>query len=159
MKIVLEHGKIKTYHMKKLAFALFFAFATTASFAQGPATQQSTASQAGVKTLEQRADEITAGMAKHLRLTPEQTQKIKAINLKSMQNAEEAKVKFQKEPSMIVKQMDVINQTRLSQIKDVLTPLQFQQYQQRREEKMGVPREAQSNPASRHESPLSQESY
>ncbi|MFD3001583.1 hypothetical protein ACFS7Z_14525 [Pontibacter toksunensis] len=145
--------------MKRLAFALFFAFATTASFAQGPAAQQPGAAQAGVKTLDQRADEITAGMAKNLRLTPEQTQKIKAINLKSMQSAEEAKVKFQKEPRKMVKQMDVISQTRLSQIKDVLTPLQFQQYQQRREEKMGVPREAQSNPSSRHQSPLNQENY
>lgn len=145
--------------MKRIAFALFFAFATTASFAQGPAAQQSGAAQAGAKTLEQRADEITAGMAKNLRLTPEQIQKIKVINLKSMQSAEEAKIKFQKEPRKTVKQMDVISQTRLSQIKDVLTPLQFQQYQQRREEKMGVPREAQSNPSSQHQSPLNQESY
>lgn len=147
--------------MKRLAFALFFAFATTATFAQGAATQQqqATPAQAGSKSLEQRADEITAGMAKNLRLTPEQTQKIKEINLTSMQNAEAAKVKFQKEPRRIVKQMDIISQTRLSQIKDVLTPFQFQQYQQRREEKMGVPREAQSNPSSRHESSLNQESY
>lgn len=146
--------------MKRLAFALFLAFATTATFAQGAAQQQQvTAAQAGSNSLEQRADEITAGMAKNLRLTPEQAQKIKAINLKSMQNAEAAKEQFKKEPRMIVKQMDIISQTRLSQIKDVLTPLQFQQYQQRREEKMGVPREAQSNPSSRHESPLSQESY
>lgn len=145
--------------MKRLAFALFFAFATTASFAQGTAAQQPAAAQSGFKTLEQRADEITAGMAKNLRLTPEQTQKLKAINLKSMQSAEEAKLKFQKDPRKIVKQMDVISQTRLSQIKDVLTPTQFQQYQQRREEKMGVPREAQSNPSSQHQSPLNQESY
>ncbi|GAB3532190.1 hypothetical protein GCM10027443_15570 [Pontibacter brevis] len=147
--------------MKKLAFALFFALATTATFAQGQAApqQQPTAAQAGTKSLEQRADEITAGMAKNLRLTPEQTQKIRAINLSSMQNAEAAKARYQKEPRKIVKQMDIISQTRLSQIKDVLTPLQFQQYQQRREEKMGVPREAQSNPASRQQSPLNQESY
>ncbi|WP_162055167.1 hypothetical protein [Pontibacter pamirensis] len=147
--------------MKRIAFALFFALATTATFAQGPAVsqQEATAAQAGSKSLEQRANEITIGMAKHLRLTPDQTQKIKAINLKSMQNAEEAKIKFQRDPQKIVKQMDVISQSRISLIKDVLTPLQFQQYQQRREEKMGVPREAQSNPSSRHESSLNQESY
>ena len=44
--------------------------------------------------------------------------------------------------------MDAISDTRLSLIKDVLTPLQFSQYQQRREEKMGVPKEAQTFPAS-----------
>ncbi len=137
--------------MKKLAFAIAFALATTASFAQGTAAKQpaNAATQPEQKTLEQRADEITAGMAKHLRLTPEQTQKIRAINLTSMQSAEAAKLKFQKEPRRIVQQMDIISQTRLSQLKDVLSPIQFQQYQQRREEKMGVPREAQSNPSSR----------
>lgn len=145
--------------MKKLAFALFFAFATTATYAQGQAAQQATTAQTGTKSLEQRAEEITAGMAKNLRLTPEQAQKIKAINLLSMQNAEAAKAKHQKQPEKIVKQMDIISQTRLSQIKDVLTPLQFQQYQQRREEKMGVPREAQSNPSSRQQGMMNQESY
>lgn len=147
--------------MKRLAFALIFVFATTASFAQGtaPQKQQAKPAQEAPKTLEQRADEITAGMAKHLRLTPEQAIKIKAINLTSMQNAEKAKETYQKEPRKIVQQMDIISQTRLSQIKDVLTPLQFQQYQQRREEKMGVPKEAQSNPTSRQGGALNQNSY
>lgn len=137
--------------MRKFAFALLFCFASLSGFAQTAAGSQPTkaTAQAEEKTLEQRADEITAGMARHLRLTPEQTQKIRAINLSSMQSAEAAKLKFQKEPRRIVQQMDVISQTRLSQLKDVLTPIQFQQYQQRREEKMGVPREAQSNPTSR----------
>ena len=146
--------------MKRLAFALFFAFASTATFAQVPAAQQQVkVAKTDTKTLEQRAEEITAGMAKHLRLTPEQAQKIKAINLSSMQRAEETKTKYQQDPRMIVQQMDIINQTRLSQIKDVLSPVQFQQYQQRREEKMGVPREAQSNPASRQQGMLNQENY
>jgi len=135
--------------MKKLAFAILFALATTAGFAQKTAAgQQAKVSQATPKTLEQRAEEMTKSMASHLRLTAEQAQKINAINLSSMQHAEAAKAKYQKEPRLMVQQMDIISQTRLSQLKDVLSPVQFQQYQQRREEKMGVPREAQSNPTS-----------
>lgn len=133
--------------MKKLAFALFFALATTASFAQSTAAKPK-ATQAAPETLEQRAEAITKSMASHLRLTPAQVQKIKTINLTNMQHAEAAKKKYLKEPRLLVQQLDVISETRLSQLKDELTPVQFQQYQQRREQKMGVPAEAQSNPTS-----------
>lgn len=142
--------------MKKIVFAAFMATATTAAFAQAPAPQAKAAQ--AEPTLEQRAEAITASFSKNLRLTPQQTQKVYAINLSSLQSVEQAKQKYKSRPKKLVEQMDVISQTRLSQLKDVLTPLQFQQYQQRREEKMGVPREAQSNPASR-QSPLQQESY
>lgn len=146
--------------MKKLTFALFFALASTASFAQTTAAKpKAKATQAAPKTLEQRAEEITKNMASHLRLTPEQAQKVKAINLTSMQHAEAAKAKYLKDPRQMVQQMDVISETRLSQLKDVLSPVQFQQYQQRREEKMGVPPEAQSNPTSRQQGLPYQESY
>lgn len=134
--------------MKKTVLAILFALATSATFAQVQKSRQAAqaASPAG-KALEQRASEITASMAKNLRLTPEQTAKVEAINLSSMQSAEDAQKRYKAEPHKIVQQMDVINQTRLSQLKDVLTPQQFTQYQNRREEKMGVPREARSNPA------------
>ncbi|WP_187261518.1 hypothetical protein [Pontibacter beigongshangensis] len=133
--------------MKPILFALLFALAAPVAKAQttAAATQNS---QAGARTLEQRAQEITASMAKHLGLSPEQVKKVGAINLASMQHAEAAKKEYKANPKKLVQQMDIIAQTRLSQIKEALTPMQFAQYQQRREEKMGVPREAQSNPAS-----------
>ncbi|WP_439883383.1 hypothetical protein ACSX1A_09440 [Pontibacter sp. MBLB2868] len=138
--------------MKRITLAIFFTFATCAAFAQGTATQKAPVNQAsGEKTIEERASEITASMASHLRLSPDQTKKLMALNLRCMISAEEAKDKYKAEPREMVRQMDIINQTRLSQIKDILTPYQFQQYQQRREEKMGVPKEAQSNPASRQQ--------
>ncbi|MBC5994300.1 hypothetical protein [Pontibacter cellulosilyticus] len=146
--------------MKRLIVAIMFAFAGSVAYAQTTAATQNTATQAPAdKALEQRANDITAGMAKNLRLTPEQTAKVKAINLTGMRQVEEAKVKYKDDPRMVVKQIDIISQTRLSQIKDVLTPLQFQQYQDRREEKMGVPNEAKSNPNQRKQGPMSQESY
>ena len=103
--------------MKKLVFVVLLAFATATVYAQAP------------KTLEQRAAEITGSMAKNLRLSPEQTKKLGEINLTSMKNAEEAKEKYKNDPKMIVTQMDIISQTRLSRIKDILTPQQFTQYQ------------------------------
>lgn len=133
--------------MKKAAFAaLFFALLGTSVYAQAPAGQKTGTAQNAPKTLEQRADEITAGMVKNLRLSPKQATALKDINRNSMQSAEAAKKKHKDDPRKIAAQMDIISQTRLSQIKDILTEQQFAQYQSRREEKMGVPREARSNP-------------
>ncbi|WP_018478583.1 hypothetical protein [Pontibacter roseus] len=138
--------------MKKAALAaILFATVTTVAFAQAPASQQkqTKTAQSAPKSVEQRADDITAGMVKNLRLQPDQARKLQEINRTSMRHAEEARTKLKSDPRKLAQQMDIISQTRLSQIKDVLTEQQFAQYQSRREEKMGVPREAQSNPASR----------
>ena len=148
--------------MKRTAFAILFALATSGAFAQGPNTKQPAAAKATNQaelTPAQRANSITASMVKNLHLNAEQAQKLQAINLASIQSAEAAKEKYKGDPRKIIVQMDIISQTRLSQIKDTLTPLQFQQYQQRREEKMGVPQEAQSNPEAHHRSSMNQESY
>ncbi|WP_229733774.1 hypothetical protein [Pontibacter amylolyticus] len=133
--------------MKKPVLAtLLFAFAATAVFAQAPA-QKAATTQSAPTTLEQRADEITAGMVKNLRLSPKQAAELKDVNRSSMKFAEEARKKHRDNPPKLAQQMDMISQTRLSQIKDILTEQQFAQYQSRREEKMGVPREARSNPS------------
>lgn len=131
---------------KSVLATLFFAFATTAVFAQAPA-QKAASAQSAPKTVEQRADDITAGMVKNLRLSPKQAAELKDVNRNSMKFAEEARKKHRDNPRKLAEQMDVISQTRLSRIKDILTEQQFDQYQSRREEKMGVPREARSNPA------------
>ena len=141
--------------MRRSLIAALFVLASLTAFAQGSKAPAQTAS----KTVEQRANDITQGMATHLRLTPEQTQKVGKINLTSMKKAEKVLTKYKNDPRKVAAEMDVINQTRLSLIKDVLTPLQFAQYQQRREEKMGVPKEAQSNPASRQEGSRYNEQY
>lgn len=143
--------------MKKIVFAIAIALAAPAAFAQAQQPQAKAAQ--AQPNLEQRAEAITAGFAKNLRLSPQQTQKVYTINLTSLKNAEEAKVKYKSNPKKLVNQMDMISQTRLSQLKDVLTPQQFQQYQQRREEKMGVPSQMQSNPAARQQNSAYQDSY
>ncbi|MBF9254253.1 hypothetical protein I2I11_13190 [Pontibacter sp. 172403-2] len=146
--------------MKQAAFAILIALFTSAAFAQGAGKQAAKATaQQAEPDITQRARAITDSMVKSLHLNAEQAKKIQSINLTSMQSAEAAKEKYKAHPRKMVAQMDIINETRLSQIKDALTPQQFQQYQQRREEKMGVPQEAQSNPEARQRSPLNQESY
>lgn len=141
--------------MKKILFAALLIFASATAFAQGAKSP----AQSAAPNLEQRAAAITNSMVKHLRLTPDQAQKVAQVNLSSMQMAEEAKVKYKKNPKKLATQMDIISETRLSLIKDILTPFQFSQYQQRREEKMGVPKEMQSNPASRQQGSSYNEQY
>ncbi|WP_276497289.1 hypothetical protein [Pontibacter litorisediminis] len=143
--------------MKKIALAFALALAAPAAFAQAQPPQAKTAQ--AEQSLEQRAEAITAGFSKNLRLSPQQSQKVYAINLTSLKQAEEAKKKYKNNPRKLVNQMDMISQTRLSQLKDVLTPHQFQQYQQRREQKMGVPNEMQSNPTTRQQNSAYQDSY
>ncbi|RAU81762.1 hypothetical protein [Pontibacter arcticus] len=148
--------------MKKTAFVLLLTIFASSAYAQSIAAQQSTTTTPtkaapAAKTVEQRAEEITNGMSRNLRLNAEQTKKLYVINLESMKQAEKAKVKHKNDPRKTVQQMDIISQTRLSQVKDILSPAQFQQYQERREEKMGVPREVRSNPAARQQSPMNEE--
>ncbi|WP_162425877.1 hypothetical protein [Pontibacter pudoricolor] len=130
--------------MRKALLAAVFVFATITAFAQ----VQKAPAQSAPKTVEQRAADITAGMARNLRLTPEQTKKVAEINLVSMKEADKVFKKHKNDPKKVASEMEIITETRLSRIKDILTPLQFSQYQQRREEKMGVPKEAQTFPAS-----------
>lgn len=138
--------------MKKIAFTFLITFATATAFAQNAVKpQQQPTTKNSTKTIEQRAQDVTASMAKHLRLTPVQVQKVGAINLTNMQHLQKAIQTYRKDGKKLAAQVDIINQSRLSQIKEVLTPQQFAQYQQRREEKLGVPKEMQSNPANRHE--------
>ena len=137
--------------MKLIAFTLFLAFTAATAFAQTASKPQQQTAKASTKTIEQRAQEVTASMAKHLRLSPAQVKKVSVINLTNMQHLQEAINTLKHDPAKLAARVDVINQSRLSQIKDVLTPQQFTQYQQRREEKLGVPKEMQSNPTTRQQ--------
>ncbi|MBB6610749.1 hypothetical protein H7F15_06845 [Pontibacter sp. Tf4] len=141
--------------MRKIFFAALLVFVSATAFAQGPKNP----AQSAPASLEQRATAITNGMVKHLQLNPEQARRLAEVNLNSMKMAEEAKKKYKKDPKKVVAQLDAISETRLSLIKDILTPQQFAQYQQRREEKMGVPNEIKSNPASRQEGSRYNEQY
>ncbi|WP_205499655.1 DUF4890 domain-containing protein [Rufibacter psychrotolerans] len=117
--------------MKRILFLLALAFTTFAGHAQS-----------GSLTPEARAQSMTTSMAQHLRLNPAQTAKVKEINLASVQQLEKAKKDFRNDPRQLKATMDLIGATRLEALKSVLSVTQFQQYQQQRERKLGIPSQA-----------------
>ncbi|WP_156126360.1 hypothetical protein [Hymenobacter sp. DG25B] len=89
--------------------------------------------------VEERATALTENMQKALGLTPQQTEKVQQINLNSVRNVETVRLKYRNDLRKMAALIDDIGQSRLSSLKDVLTPPQFDRYQRKREEKMGVP--------------------
>ena len=86
-----------------------------------------------------RAEALTANMTQALGLTPAQQEKVRVINANSVRNVETARQRYGQEPAKLRSYIDDVSLARLDQIKDVLTPAQFARYQQKREEKMGIP--------------------
>lgn len=83
-------------------------------------------------------------MVKNLRLNPAQAEKVRQINLNSMQLVEALRQEYKTDPNRLDQEVKTISSSRLSQLKDVLSPAQFSAYQQRRESKMGMPKQADS---------------
>ncbi|HET9502694.1 MAG TPA: hypothetical protein VFO93_04085 [Hymenobacter sp.] len=89
---------------------------------------------------EERVAALTASMTQALGLTPAQTEKVRDINTKSVRKVEAARQRFAGEPAAKLRgAIEDIGLARLEQLKDVLTPAQFSRYQQKREEKLGIP--------------------
>ena len=86
-----------------------------------------------------RANPLTANMTQALNLTPAQVEKVRDINAKSVRNVEAARQRYHDEPAKLRGVVGDIGLARLEQLKDVLTPAQFNRYQQKREEKLGIP--------------------
>ena len=160
--------------MKPLLLSLLLALATVpAVLAQAPAaastvkTKAKPAGQPSVKAkttraaeaapvagptdavIDAKANALTANMQQNLGLSPQQTEKIRVINRRGVDNVETARVRYRTDPRKLAGVVESISSSRLSAIKDVLTPAQFQKYQRKREEKMGVPnvQGVQGNPA------------
>jgi Spy/CpxP family protein refolding chaperone len=86
-----------------------------------------------------RAEALTTNMTQALGLTPAQTEKVRAINTTAVRNVETARQRYGQEPAKLRGYIDDVSLARLDRLKDVLTPAQFARYQQKREEKMGIP--------------------
>ena len=86
-----------------------------------------------------RAEALTANMTQALGLTPAQQEKVRAINTTAVRNVETARQRYGQEPAKLRGYIDDVSLARLDRLKDVLTPAQFSRYQQKREEKMGIP--------------------
>lgn len=99
-------------------------------------------------TIQSRADALTANMTQGLGLTPAQAEKVRAINVASVRSVEAARLRYRQDPAKLRGYIDDIGLGRLEQLKDVLNASQFTRYQQKREEKMGIPKTggSQGNP-------------
>ncbi|WP_161599481.1 hypothetical protein [Hymenobacter nivis] len=88
---------------------------------------------------EARANALTTNMQQNLGLSPQQTEKVRAINQRGVAAVESGRVRYRTDPRKLQGLVDAVGQSRLEALKEVLTPAQFDKYQRKREEKMGVP--------------------
>ena len=140
-----------------LLFAAFLLAAPTTLLAQNTKPLPSkTAAPAPAATptlndtqLAERATALTDNMQKGLGLNPQQVEKVQKINLTSMRAVETARAQYRRDLRKMAGVVEDVSQSRLASLKEVLTPTQFDRYQRKREEKMGVPSgsAAQGNPA------------
>jgi len=127
--------------MPKYSLLLLAALATQLAHAQPASAQKSPAKPAPAPSVSAaaRAEALTTNMTQALGLTPAQQEKVRVINTNSVRNVETARQRYGQEPAKLRSYIDDVSLARLDQIKDVLTPAQFARYQQKREEKMGIP--------------------
>ncbi|MCC3160103.1 hypothetical protein LJ737_22905 [Hymenobacter sp. 15J16-1T3B] len=105
-----------------------------AGAAQGPAP--TTIDEAKI---EAQARGLTQNLKQALGLTPQQEEKVFQINERSIRQVETARIQYRQDLRKLNSIIDDIGGSRLTLLKDVLTPAQFNKYQQAREKKMGVP--------------------
>ena len=143
-----------------LLLTLMVATATLPVRAQGPATVKTKAKPAGqasVKTkttaapaaapaegpsdelIDAKANALTVNMQKNLALSPQQTEKVRAINRRGVAMVETGRARYGTDPRKLAGVVETAGRSRLEALKEVLTPAQFGKYQRKREEKMGVP--------------------
>jgi hypothetical protein len=152
--------------MKKILIAFLLVLGTTAGFAQ---SKKSTATKTKTKTkttataakkpnkeevaaakaarekmVTEKAQGLTENMSKHLNLSFDQQQKVKKINEKSIREVELARVRYKKNLKKMNIEIQNIGSSRMSLLKDVLSAAQFQAYNQKRAEKMGIQDEGEA---------------
>lgn len=125
-------------------FLIVFLLAGNTAFCQNPTAQGAATQPSQTQTIEGRSEAITASMVKNLRLNPAQAEKVRQINLNSMQLVEALRLEYKTNPNQLNQEVKTISSSRLAQLKDVLSPAQFSAYQQRRESKMGMPKQTES---------------
>ena len=86
-----------------------------------------------------KANGLTTNMQQNLGLSPQQTEKVRVINRRAVEQVEIGRLRYKADPRKLAGIVESAGSSRLSAIKDVLTPAQFNKYQRKREEKMGVP--------------------
>ena len=86
-----------------------------------------------------KTNALTANMQKNLGLSPQQTEKVRVINRRGVEQVESGRLRYKADPRKLANIIDIAGRSRLEALKDVLNATQFDKYQRKREEKMGVP--------------------
>ncbi|GAB2940651.1 hypothetical protein GCM10027048_01290 [Hymenobacter coalescens] len=89
--------------------------------------------------IQAQAVSLTQNLKQALGLTPQQEVKVLEINQRSIRQVEVARQQHRTDLRKLNGIVEEIGQARLTFLKDVLSPAQFNKYQQAREKKMGVP--------------------
>lgn len=89
--------------------------------------------------IEAQAKGLTQNLKQALGLTPQQEEKVLQINQRCIRQVEVARIQYRQDLRKLNSVIDDVGSSRLTLLKDVLTPAQFNKYQQAREKKMGVP--------------------
>ena len=89
--------------------------------------------------IEAKANALTLNMQQNLGLRGPQLDRVRQINLRSVGDVERARIQYLRDPRKMVRVVDAVSESRMTLLKDVLTPQQFDKYQRKREEKMGIP--------------------
>jgi hypothetical protein len=101
--------------------------------------QTASAPQLNEAKIKAQADALTQNLQQALALSPQQVEKVREINLRNVRNVEVARIKHRTDLRKMNAVVEDIGEARLAQLKDVLTPAQFDKYQKAREKKMGIP--------------------
>ena len=104
-----------------------------------PATTTEADATPDVARIAARANALTENMRTALNLTPQQTEKVRTINTTGVRNVEQARLRYRTDPRKLQGYIETVGTSRLEALKEVLNPAQFDKYQRKREEKMGVP--------------------
>ena len=112
---------------------------TSGAVALAEPTPPETTAAPGPDQVTARANALTDNMRSALALSPAQAEKVRGINTTSVRNVERARLRYRAEPRKLQGYIQDIGDARLAALKDVLTPAQFDKYQRKREEKMGIP--------------------
>ena len=86
-----------------------------------------------------KANALTTNMQQNLGLNPQQTEKVRAINRRGVEMVESGRLRHKANPRKLAGIIESAGRSRLEALKEVLTPAQFNKYQRKREEKMGLP--------------------
>ena len=112
------------------------ALAMATKSASAPVVDVASPSEAMVDT---KANALTANMQRNLGLSLQQTEKVRVINRRAVEQVESARLRYRADPRKLAGLVESIGSSRLSALKDVMATAQFDKYQRKREEKMGVP--------------------